>query len=250
MLYPIAFRRLQSRIGFGWAVRVIAFIVLATLLVSVSIMKTRLKPGKSRALLEPAAFKEIPFTLFTAGLFLTFIGLYIPYFYISAYGERMIFTSLDLSFDLLAIMNAGSVFGRIIPNLLADRFGSLNVLVPCALITAILAFVWIRIKTVAGIVLFSVLYGFFSGAILSLLATVVATLSPDPRYFGTRIGMSFSFSGLGFLIGNPIAGAVLNIPAGRFSGAQILSGVMVLVGTALFLVVRLLKARSDKAWKC
>lgn len=64
----------------------------------------------------------------------------IPFFYASIYGQRIVRLSNDVSFYLLPILNAGSIFGRIIPGLLADRFGSLNVMVPCGLVTAILAF--------------------------------------------------------------------------------------------------------------
>ncbi len=34
------------------------------------------------------------------------------------------------------------------------------------------------------------------------------------------MGMCFTFAGLGLLIGNPIAGGILNIPEGQFKGAQ------------------------------
>lgn len=93
MIYPIVFRRLQSNVGFDWVVRVIAFIAVATLLVSLSVMKTRLKHEKTRAFLEPAAFKGVPVILFIAGLFLAFVGIYVPFFNL-AYGERVIGTSI------------------------------------------------------------------------------------------------------------------------------------------------------------
>ena len=50
---------------------------------------------------------------------------------------------------------------------------------------------------------------FFSGALVSLPPTVVATLCPNMGVIGTRIGMFLFPTSIGLLIGNPIAGAIL-----------------------------------------
>lgn len=223
---------------------------LGTLCVSLAIMKTRTAPlRKARALLDWTAFKDAPYDIFSFGLFLTFIGLYFPFFYAPIYGQRIVGLSDDVSFYLLPVLNAGSIFGRIIPGLLADRFGSLNVMVPCGLVTAILAFVWLGISNAPGLWVFCVLYGFSSGAVVSLPPTVIATLSPDMSLVGTRMGMSFTFAGLGLLIGNPIAGAILNVPEGKFHGAQAFSAATVMGGAALFVITRLMRMRSERGWK-
>lgn len=235
----IAFRRLQPRIGFGWATRIIALIALTTLLVNVVVTKTRTKAGPTRTLLDPTAFKDIRYTPFTAGLFVALIGLYFPYFYIPVYSERIVGTSADFAFYLLAVVNAASFFGRIVPSFLADKVGALNVLIPCTFITAGLGFAWIGIKTVGGIVAFTIFYGFFSGTILSLLPTVVVSLSPDPRAYGTRMGMSFGIGSFGVLIGNPIAGTILNVAEGKFARAQYFAASTMLGGATLFLLARL-----------
>ena len=219
-------------------------------MVSGSIM--RMRPGQrlqALALLEAKAFCEPEFTIFSIGLFLTFIGLYFPFFYTSIYGARIVGLSNDIAFYLLPVINAGSIFGRIIPGLIADKVGSLNSIIPCGFAATILSFAWLGITNVPGIWTFSVLYGFFSGAIVSLPATVVARLSPDLKLVGTRMGMSFTFAGFGFLIGNPIAGALLNVPEGKFRGAQIFSAVTLLAGSMAFVIVWVLLMRQRKGWK-
>lgn len=85
VLYPIVFHKLQPRIGFGWATRVVAFIMLGTLALSLAVMRTRILPAQRRALWDFPAFKEPPFTLFTLGMFFGFMGLYIPFFYVQSY---------------------------------------------------------------------------------------------------------------------------------------------------------------------
>lgn len=213
-------------------------------------MKPRISPpNKSRTLFDPSAVREPLFVSFSLGLFLAFIGIYFPFFFVPAHAVRILNTSESLAFYLLAVLNAGSVFGRIVPGLVADRFGSMNVLLPCTIIAGVLAFAWLGIHNLAGLVIFCILYGFFSGAIVSLPPTVVAHLSPDMSLLGTRMGMSFSFAGLGLLIGNPIAGAILDIPQGKFWGAQIFGAVTVIAGAVLFLAVRALRAREKKGWR-
>ncbi|CAL8577125.1 hypothetical protein XPA_002971 [Xanthoria parietina] len=246
ILYPIIFRRLQPSLGFGWATRIIAFIVLATQLISLTILRARTIPNEPRALLEPAAFKEAPFALFTLGMFFFLTGLYAPYFYVPVYAERIIGTSPDFAFYLLAIINAGSFVGRVLPPLIAHRLGPYNTLLPCVFITGIIGFAWMSVHSLAGIVVFSIFYGFFSGAVLALPPTVIVALSPDVRFAGTRIGMAFGAAGFGVLVGNPIVGAIVDIPRGKFAGAQAFAAAMMMAGSILLLGSRILRLRSHK----
>lgn len=221
MILPIVFFKLQPRIGFGWATRVVAFVMLVTLAVPLAVMKTRLKPVK-KPFVDPAAFKEAPFTLFSFGLFFGFMGLYIPFFYISSYADKNHITDANLAFYLLVLLNAASFVGRIVPNFVADKTGPLNILIPCSLAAAILAFAWIGIKNSAGLIVFAILYGFFSGTFVSLPAPAVASISPSIGVVGTRMGMSFTFAGFGLLVGNPVAGAILG--SDHWVGLQAFSG--------------------------
>ena len=106
----------------------------------------------------------------------------------------------DYAIYLLAILNAGSVFGRVLPNFMADLVGPMNVLAPCAAAAGILGLYRIGIVSLAGITVFVVLYGFFAGAYVSLFAPVVAGLAPDMTVIGTWMGMSLFFQRLGGLL--------------------------------------------------
>lgn len=75
IIYPIIFRQLQPSIGFGWAVRVIAFIMLATLAVPIVGMTQRAGSPGVRKMFEAAAWKDIPYTLLGVGAFFGFAGL-------------------------------------------------------------------------------------------------------------------------------------------------------------------------------
>lgn len=242
VIYPIVFHKLVPRIGFGWATRVLAFIMMATLTISLAVMKVRVKPPHKRELLQLSAFKELPYTLFALGEFLGFMGLYIPFFYIQIYATEAPHTHVDgtLAFYLLVILNAASIFGRVIPNFLADKTGPLNMLIPCAAISSLLAFCWIKIRSTAGLIIFCILYGFFSGTFVSLPPTTVVSLSPSLAVVGTRMGMSFAFAGLGLLVGTPVAGAILGSGT-SFVGVQVFCGATVAAATVAILGARYFK---------
>jgi MFS family permease len=242
VIYPIVFHRLQPRIGFPWATRVLGFIALGTLTISILVLRTRLPPPKKmRTILDPQAFKNVPFILFSAGLFLAFAGLYIPIFYIIFFAEVRVHINEDLSFYMLPILNAASVFGRIIPGLLADKYGSLELIVVCTLASAIIGYVGIVIKSLGGLIVYSLIYGFLSGAVVSLPSAVVAMLAPSMQLVGTWMGMSFFFAALGILIGNPIAGSIIDVEKNQFGGGFVFSGTLVMVAGVLFVLT--------KAWK-
>jgi len=52
------------------------------------------------------------------------------FFYISYYGQAAGITDSSMSFYLVPILNAGSVFGRTLPNILSDKIGPFNVIIP------------------------------------------------------------------------------------------------------------------------
>ncbi|TGO53860.1 hypothetical protein BCON_0116g00040 [Botryotinia convoluta] len=239
VLYPIIFHNLQPKIGFGWTTRALGFIFLATLSISNSIMKMRVKPSQKRKLIDLAAFKEPPYLLFTIGLFFGFMGLNIPFYYISSYAMDEKIMNSNSAFYMLSTINAASIFGRIIPNYFADKFGPLNIIIPGTLIASVVAFGWTGVHSVGGLVVFALLYGFSTGCFVSIPPTVIVSLSPHMGVVGTRMGMAFAIGGLGLLVGTPVAGQILSssgyVPTIAFCGALLIATV------AFFIAARLSK---------
>lgn len=250
IILPITFRRFQPSIGFAWTTRVLAFIILALLLVSIAVMRTRLPSKPGRALFESSALKSPPFILQSFGICLGFIGLYVPIFYIQTYAlTRNITSDSDYAFYLLSILNAGSFFGRILPNSMADKTGPMNMLVPCTIAAGMMCLCWIRVTDVASITVFAAFYGFFAGAYVSLLPPVIVQLVPDMTVVGTWMGMCFSIGSFGLLAGNPVAGALINIPKKQFAAAQGFAGGAILLGAFLMCITLVLERKRTKTWK-
>ncbi|GLA29764.1 hypothetical protein AnigIFM63326_007679 [Aspergillus niger] len=250
VIFPIVFHKLIDRVGFGWTTRVIAFVALASLLFSIAVMKSRLPPPtQARQLLDLMAFRDIPFLIYCLALFFDLVGLYFPYFYLPTYFTTYLHAGDNISFYVLSILSASSFFGRIAPNMLADRLGSLNVMILVSLVVTVLAFAWMGIHSNAGAIVFAVIYGFASGTVVALMPPVLALLCPDMAVVGTWMGMSFVFAGLGILIGNPIAGALLDLEHAVFWKGQLFAAVMIGAGMACFMALRLWKWKDGAGWK-
>lgn len=80
IIFAIMFQQLQPKIGFGWAIRCIGFVVLASLAFPLVTMRKLFTQSPPRALIDKSALKEWPFILTLPAMFLVFLGLYCPYF--------------------------------------------------------------------------------------------------------------------------------------------------------------------------
>lgn len=238
------FFRLQPTIGFAWATRVLGFIVLVTLLIPICVMRLRVKPAAKRALVDWTAFKEPAYVFFIIGALVAFMGVYVPFFYIQYFAISTGITSPELGFYLLAVLNAGSVFGRTIPNYYAIRTGPLNIFLPAAVVSGILVLVLISVHDLAGVIIVALFYGFFSGAFVSLPPAIFVSLTKNRGLIGTRMGMGFTIVSIGILIGTPIGGIVLG-PENDFRSLWIFGGVLILAGAAIMSLTRMFEAK----WK-
>jgi hypothetical protein len=78
--------------------------------------------------------------------------------------------SSNLTSYSLTILNAASIFGRIIPNWLADTYGPLTILTPNCYISGVLIFLFIPMcKSAGGLIAFCILFGWSSGAYVSMM---------------------------------------------------------------------------------
>ncbi|KAK4462173.1 major facilitator superfamily domain-containing protein [Cladorrhinum samala] len=247
-IFPIIFSRLEKSVGFGWATRVIAFILLGTSIVPIVFMRTRVPPsGKGRAIIDLAALRDAPYVLFVTGCFFGFLALYVPFFYITLYATSHKLVREGFAPYVVTLLNAGSIFGRIVPNALADRFGSLNLLICCMTASAVLNYGWLGVGNMGGLVVYVLLYGAFTGGVVGLTPSVFTSLAPDLRQVGTRMGMGFMVCGVAILIGTPIAGQILGADEqhARWSETRLYSALSLTVATAFYTASRYLLWKKD-----
>ncbi|KAK0634212.1 major facilitator superfamily transporter monocarboxylate [Immersiella caudata] len=250
VIYPIVFYKLLQQTSFGWAVRTVGFLALATLLIPLIFMNQRSKPAKARAALDWTAFTDLPFAAFTVSTMVGFIGLYVMLFYISYFAFSSGATNAEMAFYLVPILNVASMFGRTIPNALSDKLGPLNILAPGAIICGALTYALIGVHSLAGIVIITLLYGFFSGVFIALPPVCFVRLTEDKRKVGTRMGMGFATLGFGVLAGGPGGGAILGRGHGleqNWTQLWVYGGTMA-VGSGVLLGVLRMYLTRGKLW--
>ena len=192
-------------------------------------MKVRVYSQGRRKLIQTGAFREAAFVMNQVAVLLAFIGFFAPFFYISSYSLAQPEDNKTVAFYLLSTILAGSFLGRILPNLIADKTGPFFILIPAAIISGILSLCWIAIKSTSGLIGFAILFGFFTGGLVSLTPLTVVVITKDMRDLGTRLGMFSGLSAFAVLIGAPVLGAILN-DTGSYLGVQIFCGVCLVLG--------------------
>ena len=95
--------------------------------------------------------------------------------------------------------------------------------------------------------------GFFSAGLVTLPGSCFPNICPDLSLLGTRLGMSWGVSSIATLIGAPIAGALLTTSVAKdgkesinFLGVQIWSGVCLLLGSAVLVLLWIMTVRKQK----
>ncbi|KIV88723.1 hypothetical protein PV10_08377 [Exophiala mesophila] len=245
IILPIVVRHLIRVVGFGWATRIMGFICLATLSVSMALAKPRLPPRGRGTFIEYSALTQPEFAIYLAGLSVSMLGLYTFFTFVE---EWAVSIGLEISglplVYLLPILNAASIMGRLIPSFISDYLGPLNTQAPALLICGISALSWLAVDSPGPLIALIVIYGFASGAVICLPPVAIASMTEDLRSFGGRMGCMFlAISGTS-LAGPPINGAIIQHAKTTYDGARIFSGTVMIVAAALLWTSRLVKTKG------
>ena len=107
VIFPIMVERLIQEVGFGWAMRTAAFLILFMLIIANLTVKSRVPPSPKPLILMDFIhpLMELPFLLVSIGSFVFFLGLFLPlnFIILQAKADGM---SVHLAGYLLAILNA------------------------------------------------------------------------------------------------------------------------------------------------
>lgn len=118
--YSLSMRALFVSVGFAWAVRIFAVVILATNAVAFASMRLQLQYGSKGSKFGLHHFKDWPYSVFVVAFTLFVASSFVPFFFIQEYALGL-GVQKDDAFNLLSIMNAANVFGRFLPNYIADR---------------------------------------------------------------------------------------------------------------------------------
>ncbi|KAF4167588.1 hypothetical protein CNMCM6936_004852 [Aspergillus lentulus] len=142
---------------------------------------------------------------------------------------------------LVAIINAGSLLGRLSAGVCSDRVGGNNILV-CVVFQAgvVVLGLWFPAAGNAAIIVFAVVFGFTTGIYVSFAPVLMVAISPLEE-IGYRMGLIFLFASVGGLTTSPIGGAILQRNGGSYTRMKLFSGVMLLVGAGFMVAARVVQ---------
>ncbi|PYI10697.1 MFS general substrate transporter [Aspergillus sclerotiicarbonarius CBS 121057] len=265
VLFPLMIQSLLPQVGWGWSIRILAFVLLVLCAISVAFCRSRVPPRKGT---ETTWRDTLPdhkifldgtgaMALTTAGVLLTDLAYFIPITYVPSYyidrqnlpqGEALTGSSA-FAYQLLAILNAASCVGRYVAGDLADRFGRYNTMIVSLFFctVSVLCF-WLPdiliadLDSMALLVVFVLLFGFFSGSNVSLTPICLGQLCETQEY-GRYYASCFTVVAFGVLASLPIGGGLLDAVAAvgkeRYWGTALFAGLSYVGAFSSFLWVRI-----------
>lgn len=210
--YPFINEALLHKYGYKTTLRAMA---VATVLMTgplLPCLKTRLPPSQSSHLAKTdwTFIKKPIFWLYICSTVSQSLGFYLPSLYLPSYAASMGLNSTSGAM-LIALMNVSSVFGQFTYGYLSDGRVALNaLLLSTMLVSTIVALtLWGLAKSLAVLVIFALVYGFFAYAYLAMrvrMGTAVAAEHSDAM----TMFCLFSFAqGIGNVLAGPVSGALL-----------------------------------------
>lgn len=251
VLSPII-RALIANVGIRWTLRFFClFITLVSLPISLTAVPSRFS-GRRPTHINIALAKKPTFLLSVIGAFLQASGSLIPLTFIPEYSVALGY-SAAFGAVLLAVSNGVNTVSRILSGFAGDRFGRQNTCIATVALSAM---------TICGFWLGSALngsrtlwlicvvcYGIFAGGYNALYPTTIAEIFGLQSYASVN-GFIYFIRGSGYLVGSPVAGAILGTSIVRNYTKVILYDATLLVSASFFVTgVRYYDAVNKKEWK-
>ena len=216
------------------------FVILFLSLSANLLITSRLPPSQVRRSPHPDFWilTQPAFAMTVLGVFLLEWALFVPLTYITSYALKEGFKQ-SFSYQILPILNVGSVFGRWLPGLYSDIIGRYNTTLIFTILTIVSVFaIWLPAgSSTAGLVIFVLLFGFASGSNISLTPVCIGQLC-ETRDYGRYYATCYTIVSLGCLTGIPIAGEILQICGGEYWGLIVFTGSCYVGALGAFVIAR------------
>jgi len=248
IIHPIMLNYLfNGSVGFANGVRISAAMITALLVIACLLMRTRPgppRPSPNYLSVAKGIVRDMPFCIMCIGVLCFQFSNLFPSFYLQLDSIQH-GNSETFSFYTLAILNAGNLSARVSGSFIEHRVGVVNMMILATAASGILIIGMIGLKGVATVVTLALIYGYFSGICIALLAALMAQLTSDMSELGARMGIGMLFVGLGGLISGPISGALLT-PQYKWLQTCLFNGLIGLFGSSLLVMMKLVLTRRQK----
>jgi MFS family permease len=262
IIFPLMLQKLFPMVGFAWATRIMGFIFVVCCIGAITLIRSRLppKPGQS-VMPDFGIFRDRSYLLLTLGIYFMEWGLFVPITYLTSFATSTGAIDAAFSYQLIAIMNAGSCIGRWLPGYVADRFGRFNSMIAAlALCTATTFTLWLpasiltpsspaEATTIKALtIVYTLIFGFASGSNISLTPVCVGQLCETNEY-GRYYATCYTIVSFGTLTGIPIAGALIQATGGHYYSVVVWTGLCYVVSLGCFIASRASRVGFELAVK-
>ncbi|KAJ2687630.1 hypothetical protein GGH99_003217 [Coemansia sp. RSA 1285] len=230
-----------DNLGTRWALRITGIITFAVVSVSSLFMRNRLHVPAREKIIDFTLLRDIRFIYLFVGLICGVTGYFTPFFLLPSFAIQKMGKSESFGNNLITIINAASIIGRIGTGQLAPVLGGINTMAGCTCIASLsILILWLPFESTGTVIASAIVYGLFCGGIISLLPVVLANLWGVQR-ISTIIGLLYIANFMGGMIGAPSSGAIVdNVGHGtNFKPAITFSGVFMLAASLFFFILRL-----------
>lgn len=248
----IALEALIRRVGIAWTFRVQGCMTIAAGLPAAWLMKDRVSI-RNVPFVDFSMFRSVPFTaVFVAGAIGTF-ALFVPPYYLPLFAQSLGLSS-STGAALVAAFNTCNAVGRFAGGPLCDKIGPTNTFVITMILNAVsMLAIWPVSRTLTPLIIFAIVNGIANGSYFTVFPTVAASIFGPGR---AAVAMSMSISGwtLGYLLGSPIAGYILQAAGGQKAAKELdievyrpaifYAGGVALVSSMFALLARIHMARN------
>lgn len=263
VVMPLMLRSLLPKVGWAWSMRAVAFLIAFASIGGVMCLR-RLSPRRRSAArysgvaLNFSVFTSGSFVFVTLGLAALEFAVFGMFSLLPTYAIKSSFSS-GTGFLLLAIANATSCMGRLIPGIAGDRIGHFNMLLCMILFTAVcttIILVPFGSSSLGAIYAFAAIWGFGSGSFISLTPVCMGKICHADdygRYFGrfdqlkstgakirkeklNRVGTMYFVVSFALLVATPLSSQMLEAVGTR--GLACLYIGLILCGGVSFLSAR------------
>ena len=239
VIFPLIILFLAPKIGFPWAIRVIALLCAVFCTLACATLRTRLPLNKKAgASIDFKSLKDIKYASTTVAVFLVEFAVFVPLTYIASYASY-VGIEYTLAYGTIVFLNVGAIAGRFLAGITADWIGRFNTMVLASLGAAVLTLaLWMASSnSLSAIIVYAVFFGFFSGSAISIIPVCISQVC-EMKDYGKRNGTAYTIVSLGTLTGIPIAGAIQQRDNGGYTGLIIFGGMLYLAATVAFVVAR------------
>jgi MFS family permease len=252
LIIPFVMNFLLSEYGFRTTLRVWAVALLILSAPLIYFLRPRIPASSvSRNPRYGLGFlRTSTFWFLQAGFVIESLGYFLPPIYLPTFA-RSLGLSPSIGTLLVALINASAVFSTITMGFLIDRLHVTTVIMLSTVGAAISVFLFWGLSTALPLLaVFSILYGFFAGGLVSCIAGVikVVKLRDESADVGTLIGLLSAGRGVGAVVSGPLSELLLKggdwggageAYGSGFGGLIVFTGVTATVGGISFIGRRL-----------